>query len=110
MKDYRNQETGKYDSYAWPGGYEIEYVTTDGDVLCANCANCEMSETLDPQDSQWFIVGVSLDCNHDEPAYCVHCRHAFDAYGVLESTPAAQHDQDDEYCDLCGGQCSIYPG
>ena len=94
MTDFRNKETGKYDSYAFPGGYEIEYITTDGDVLCANCANCEMSETLNP-DNSWFVVGAMLDCEHDEPQFCAHCGHAFDAYGVLESTPAAQHDENE---------------
>lgn len=83
MTDFRNKETGKYDSYAFPGGYEIEYITTDGDVLCANCANCEMSGTLNP-DNSWFVVGTMLDCYHDEPQFCAHCGHAFDAYGVLD--------------------------
>jgi hypothetical protein len=110
MKDFRNAETGKYDVYAWPGGYEIEYDTADGRVLCGNCANDQLAKSVDPDWPESHIVGVSLDCDHDEPAYCDHCGHAFDAYGVLESTPAAQHDQDDEYCDLCGGSCSIYPG
>lgn len=28
-----------WEPYAWPGGYEIHYVTHTGDVLCHNCAN-----------------------------------------------------------------------
>jgi hypothetical protein len=109
MTDFRNKETGKYDSYAFPGGYEIEYAILDGGILCAECANAEMSQTLDVYNSSWFIVGVSLDCHHDEPTYCDNCNHAFDVYGVLDEPPAEPDDETD-YCNLCGGKCSIYPG
>lgn len=35
-----NDDTTGYafPSFAWPGGYTIEYVTDDGSVLCADCA------------------------------------------------------------------------
>ena len=29
------------DSYAWPGGYQISYVTRDNRVLCPYCAMVE---------------------------------------------------------------------
>lgn len=28
---------GKANRYAWPGGYPLYYVTTDGAALCADC-------------------------------------------------------------------------
>ncbi len=30
---------GRFPAYAWPGGYQIIYVTADGGVLCPDCAN-----------------------------------------------------------------------
>ena len=60
-------------SYAWPGGYQIHYVTKDCGVLCHNCANDEIMRTIDPDDEQFYIVkdgGVHWE---GPPIYCDHC-------------------------------------
>ena len=62
----------EYDSYAWPGGYEIHYYTKDGGVLCHECANAELERTIDPDDPQFYIVDESV--NYEDPnLFCDHC-------------------------------------
>ena len=72
MKPVRN-ESGKFDAYAWPGGYQIVYLTADGGTLCPACANgdngSDASDTS--EDPQWQIIdqdvyweGPALTCDH----------------------------------------------
>ena len=63
------------DRFAWPGGYEMFFVTDDGGVLCAPCVVKEWSEVIhlsDPGDG-WHIVAVGHDGELDEPVNCDHC-------------------------------------
>ena len=62
----------EWQSYAWPGGYEIVYVVQDGGVLCHQCANKELMRTLDPDDSQFHIVGDFINYE-DTDLFCDHC-------------------------------------
>ena len=32
-----------FPGYAWPGGYEIGYVTSDAAMLCASCMSVEVA-------------------------------------------------------------------
>lgn len=74
-------------SYVWPGGYEIHYYTRDSGVLCHNCANDELMRTLDPDDTQFYIV--DHDCNYeDDNVYCDHCNR--------QIKPAYGEDEDDQ--------------
>lgn len=59
-------------SYAWPGGYEIHYVTHTGDVLCHKCANDNLMQTIDPDSHDWFIVGADVHWE-GAPLICDHC-------------------------------------
>jgi len=43
-------ENGTLPAFAWPGGYPMYYVTTDGCVLCPSCANEAPVEDLDTWD------------------------------------------------------------
>lgn len=61
----------EWESYAWPGGYELHYYTKDCGVLCHQCANAELMRTIDPDDYQFYIVerdvlweGPSITCDH----------------------------------------------
>jgi hypothetical protein len=38
--------SGQLPSYAWPGGYQLQYLTADGLTICPSCAN--QSDTSDP--------------------------------------------------------------
>jgi hypothetical protein len=74
----------EWESWAWPGGYEIHYYTVDGGVLCHECANAELPRTLDPDDTQFHIVAE--DVNWEDPDfYCDHCnRQIKSEYGGEE--------------------------
>lgn len=72
---------GVYESFAWPGGYPLFYITADGGVLCSKCANENFELTCDPDDPQWFIVEANINWE-DESLYCDHCNELVEsAYG-----------------------------
>lgn len=77
VRFHGNRETGSYDSWAWPGGRPIGYITNDGEILCADCLNQDADyflESMDPQHETggWFITGVTiLESGEDEDL--VHC-------------------------------------
>ena len=72
MQNKFMNEKGEYDSFAWPGGYPLYYLTKDGGVLCPGCANNNKELTNDPADPQWFIIAV--DINYEDPSlYCDNC-------------------------------------
>ena len=74
----------EWPSYAFPGGYEIHFITEDGGVLCHDCANKEMERTIDKDDPQFYIV--EADVNWESQVYCDHCNRLIEpAYGLVES-------------------------
>ena len=77
-----------WDGYAWPGGYEIHYITQDGGVLCHQCANKEVMRTIDPDDDQFCIV--EADVLWEGPSItCDHCnREIHSEYGEVDETQA----------------------
>lgn len=97
MEATRNPE-GKFESYAWPGGYEIHYVTADGGTLCHQCANGEngsrAADPLDaecPDDDQWRITGADVHWEEylDSQLHCDHCgRRIEPEYGVVDEIKA----------------------
>lgn len=74
----------EWEGYAWPGCYELHYVTYDGGVLCHQCANLEIMRTIDPDDDQFYIVAA--DVNYEDlDCHCDHCgRRIEPAYGENE--------------------------
>jgi hypothetical protein len=68
---------GKFPAYAWPGGYPIIYVTTDGSVLCADCATEDMAEG----DGTLSVAGA--DVHYEGPSeFCADCNVEIEsAYG-----------------------------
>ncbi len=74
----------EWEPYAWPGGYEIHYITKDGGVLCHQCANDNLMLTINPDYDQWFIV--EPDINYEDPhCQCDHCYRVIEpAYGESE--------------------------
>lgn len=63
---------GKLPAYAWPGGINVIYYTTDGDAVCAECANQDQSEYDDPV-TQWDLF------YEGPPEQCANC------YKMIES-------------------------
>jgi hypothetical protein len=67
---------GKANAYAWPGGYPMAYVTTDGGVLCPSCVTKERGRILRSTHERardgWAIDGI--DINYEDPRlFCDHC-------------------------------------
>lgn len=71
----------EWESYIWPGGYEMHYYTHTGDVLCHQCANDNLMLTIDSDTHDWYIVAG--DVYWEGPAMiCDHCgREIESAYG-----------------------------
>ena len=65
---------GSLPTYAWPGGYQMFYLTADGLTICPVCAN--KTDTSDPVadgDVHW----------EGEPLVCEDCgRDIPSAYGI----------------------------
>ncbi len=75
-------------AYAWPGGYPVLYVCSDGGVLCPKCINAELSlvdaAIRDNDRSGWRVVGADVHME-GEPEICDHCGAEIEsAYGVPE--------------------------
>lgn len=76
---YSNTECRKrvygemFAAFAWPGGYTVEYITPDGDVLCADCARREVLENRGTVYAEIYYEGPTeycADCNTEiEAAY-----------------------------------------
>lgn len=65
------------DRYAWPGGYALFVVFSDGGCACANCV-CdnwhEISDATRNRDSSgWQVVGFSGLHETDETVFCDQC-------------------------------------
>lgn len=65
------------DRYAWPGGYALALVMTDGGILCPNCVRAEYRQiiraTRDGSRDGWGAAGVDHAGNWDDPETCDHC-------------------------------------
>ena len=68
------------DAYAWPGGYEMALVTTDGEILCHTCVEENFAsiswEHRHKTDAGWRPHGYVVI---EEPGaeYCAHCGKLF---------------------------------
>lgn len=49
-------DNGSLPSHAWPGGYEIAYLTRGSSTLCAKCANKQVEENL-----AWLDVALPMN-------------------------------------------------
>lgn len=65
--------------YAWPGGYDIFFTTTDGGALCYSCAEKERRLILDSiahrYHDGWTVDGYDCTANYDQPLLCDHCNY-----------------------------------
>lgn len=81
--------------YAWPGGYEIAFITDDGGILCHDCVRKNFKEVLwstkHAQNDGWRIVGYAMEAvdpettremaGEDYISYCAHCGKEFGEMG-----------------------------
>jgi hypothetical protein len=63
--------------YAWPGGYEMYGVTSDGSVLCCECMRQEYPQIAYARrhnlSDGWKVEGIDLTCNDEDIVTCDHC-------------------------------------
>ena len=64
--------------FAWPGGYPLFAVMTDGEAICHTCAQDNyrliVGATLrdDDRRSSWHVAGVDINYENSD-LYCAHC-------------------------------------
>lgn len=65
------------EKYAWPGGYSLALVMTDGAVLCPDCVRSEYRqishETRHGMSGGWAAAAVDCAANWEESETCEHC-------------------------------------
>lgn len=63
--------------YAWPGGYEVFFVTSDGACLCMDCATREYRQIANAVRNRlrdgWRVEGTSSTDWCDDRTDCDHC-------------------------------------
>jgi hypothetical protein len=70
--------------HAWPGGYPVYAVLSDGEMVCHECAKKEYKNILDSTRNGsrdgWQCIGA--DILWEGVAYCGHCSKELEsAYG-----------------------------
>jgi hypothetical protein len=70
--------------FAWPGGYALMFGTSDGGILCADCARDEYRQIAYARrhglDDGWRVIAIGAGCDTDEPTPCDHCGNELSAY------------------------------
>ena len=82
--------------YAWPGGYELAYIATDGALLCNDCVKSNWAEVLcgtkRRDGSGWGIIAITMEAvdaectremtdGEDYISYCSHCNKEYGEMG-----------------------------
>jgi len=78
--------------WAWPGGYPLFFVTSDGEALSFRSAEREREAICEAiaegnRNNDWFVIGVEI--NYEDPQlYCFHSGERIEsAYAETEETP-----------------------
>lgn len=65
------------EKYAWPGGYALFAVMSDGEAVCSTCVRSEYRQiawaTRVNDRGGWACIGFDHTGNSDEPETCAHC-------------------------------------
>jgi len=66
-------------SYAWPGGYPLFTITSDGGCLCKTCCTTERKAigTTTGTDG-WTVIAIDVNWE-DTNLYCCHCGEQIEA-------------------------------
>lgn len=79
--------------YAWPGGYAINIVMSDGELLCIDCARKEFRMLCKARVNPWGYPdwrAIAPEIYWEGPTeYCCHCHTAIESeYGDPDATDA----------------------
>ena len=76
--------------FAWPGGYPVYTIMSDGEMLCADCARkhfrliAEATKDRHDHHSGWKAYGADVYWE-GEPMFCAQCNKELpSAYGAVE--------------------------
>lgn len=62
--------------YAWPGGYNLYFYTTDGSALSFDAVRDNLSSVLwsirNRVDDGWRVIGLDIDYGEDPVIFCDH--------------------------------------
>ncbi len=75
MINAQRTDDGKFQKFAWPGGYPCYALLADGETLCIDCANgANGSDASDAPstDAQWRIEAIDVNWE-DAEMTCAHC-------------------------------------
>jgi hypothetical protein len=65
------------DKYAWPGGYELYLVCSDGGVLCTACGRKEWRSIAYAMHHNlsdgWRVAGIGCTDTDESDVTCDHC-------------------------------------
>ena len=66
-------------AYAWPGGYELYFITSDGAALCYSCALKEFRSIIQSIGGKsrdgWWIQFLACTDSYDDPVVDLTCDH-----------------------------------
>lgn len=83
----------RHGAYAWPGGYPMYFITSDGAALSFDAVRAELRQVLDSvwhrQHDGWRVVAVDTNWE-DTDLYCAHTN---------ERIPSAYADNETEESD-----------
>jgi hypothetical protein len=84
VSDFR--KAVRHGPYAWPGGYPVYWVTSDGDALAFKVAKTErrlmLEGLVDNYDSGWRPVALEINWE-DENLFCAYTHQRIEsAYGA----------------------------
>lgn len=64
-------------AYAWPGGYELFFITSDGGAICFDCARKEFALICDSirnrHNDGWRVVACEIAHYCEDGLACDHC-------------------------------------
>lgn len=55
--------------YAWPGGYPVYAICSDGELLCTECARENYRQIAS---GQWAMAGLTVNWESENET-CAHC-------------------------------------
>ena len=59
----RKEYSGILPKFAWPGGYQMQYFTKDGLVVCPDCANREIDQAQEVIAGEPYWEGPTIQCD-----------------------------------------------
>ena len=93
--DIKRLKIALREKYAWPGSYELAYITSDGAILCNDCTRKEwyqiVRSTTHKYTDGWQILAITHEAVSPEDtrelageeyiSYCDHCNKEFGEFG-----------------------------